>query len=150
MRKQPNRETAFSPTGRLTVLCVSPLDEDHVSLQAIIGHQTKWKLFSARDLVSALVLMGQHEMAVVLCERDLVLGTWKDVLEVIRTFPNPPSVIVSSRLADDRLWAEALNMGAEDVLAKPFNKMEVIRSVHSAWRRWHDHITVGKIQSAAG
>ena len=150
MRKQPERGTASRPTERLTVLCISPHDEDHISLQAIIGHQTKWKLFSARDLASALVLMGQHEIAVLLCERDLETGTWKDALELARTFPNPPSLIVSSRLADDRLWAEALNMGAEDVLAKPFNKMEVIRSVHSAWRRWHDQITVGKIQSAAG
>jgi len=62
---------------------------------------------------------------------------------------------VSSRLADERLWAEALNMGAWDVLAKPFDKMEVIRSVQSAWRRWHDQIqvrklTAGKIQSATG
>ena len=31
-----------------------------------------------------------------------------------------PLVIVASHLADDQLWAEALNLGAHDVLAKPF------------------------------
>jgi hypothetical protein len=34
---------------------------------------------------------------------------------------------VTSRLADERLWAEALNLGAWDVLAKPFDADEVIR-----------------------
>jgi len=49
-------------------------------------------------------------------------------------------LIVASRLADDRLWAEALNLGAWDVLAKPFDRREVFRSVKSAWQHWHDQI----------
>jgi DNA-binding response OmpR family regulator len=48
----------------------------------------------------------------------------------------------SSRQQSDRLWAEALNLGAWDVLAKPFDPTEVIRSVKSAWQRWHDQIQV--------
>jgi DNA-binding response OmpR family regulator len=87
-------------------------------------------------------LLGQHEIAVLICERDLAPETWKDVMAHINTFPNAPSLIVASRLADDRLWAEALNLGAWDVLAKPLDRREVIRSVHSAWRRWHDAIHV--------
>ena len=43
---------------------------------------------------------------------------------------------MSSRLADDRLWAEALNLGAWDVLAKPFEKSEVLRAVSTAWLDW--------------
>ena len=62
------------------------------------------------------------------------------MLEHIRFLPNAPSLIVASRLADDRLWAEALNLGAWDVLAKPFDHIEVIRSVKSAWQRWHDQM----------
>jgi DNA-binding response OmpR family regulator len=45
---------------------------------------------------------------------------------------------VSSRLADDYPWAEALNLGAYDVLAKPFEATEVIRIVSLAWRHWQD------------
>src|ERR1019366_5441293 len=97
-------------------------------------------LFDASDLASALAFLQQHEIAVLLCERDLTQGTWTDVLEHIQALPNTPSLIVTSRLADDRLWAEALNLGAWDVLAKPFSHIEVIRSVHAAWRRWHDQI----------
>jgi DNA-binding response OmpR family regulator len=47
-------------------------------------------------------------------------------------------LIVTSDLADDRLWAEALNLGAYDVLAKPFRAAEVFRTVSLAWRQWKD------------
>lgn len=132
---------ASSPTGALTVpsvtvLSVSPLEEDRMSLQAIVGHST-WRLFHARDLGTALALLQRHAIAVVLCERDLLPGTWIDVLESIRRLPDPPSLIVASRLADERLWAEALNLGAWDVLMKPFDRSEVFRTVKSAWQHWH-------------
>ena len=39
-------------------------------------------------------------------------------------------------LADERLWAEALNLGAYDVLAKPFGRTEAMRVVAAAWRAW--------------
>jgi DNA-binding NtrC family response regulator len=144
MTKQPAIErnsgvSAANPSGRLTILSVSPHEEDHLSLNAIIAH-SKWKLFTATDLASALSLLHDHEITVLLCERELHPGTWIDVLEHITLLPHAPSLIVSSRLADDRLWAEALNLGAWDVLAKPFDHIGVIRSVKSAWQRWHDQI----------
>jgi hypothetical protein len=71
-------------------------------MQSLLGH-TKWLLFKARDLPSAVELLREHEIAVLLCERDLLAGTWVAVLEHIDTLPNPPSLIVASRLADDRL-----------------------------------------------
>jgi len=124
-------------TGVLTVLSVSPLDEDHSSLKAVVGHSS-WRLFEAHNLSSSLELLQKHDVSVVLCERDLLPGTYIDLLEHIIAKPNAPSLIVASRLADDRLWAEALNLGAWDVLAKPFHRSEVLRSVKSGWQRWHD------------
>jgi DNA-binding response OmpR family regulator len=149
MRKQSAIERQSNrPTGEVTVLSVSPLDEDHSSLQTIIGHST-WKLFTAHGLLSTPALLRQHEVSGVLCERELLPGTWIDVLEHIRALPQAPSLIVTSRLADDHLWVEALNLGAWDVLAKPFDRTEVIRSVKSAWQRWHDQATAVTIASAA-
>jgi len=70
---------------------------------------------------------------------------WVDVLDQIQSMPHPPSVIVTSRMADEQLWSEALNLGAWDVLAKPLDPSEVIRSVESAWRHWHHRIELPEI-----
>jgi DNA-binding response OmpR family regulator len=72
---------------------------------------------------------------VIVCERDLPDGTWKDILGDTAEFPNPPALVVTSRLADDYLWAEVLNLGGYDLLAKPFSESEVKRVLAAALRR---------------
>jgi len=39
-------------------------------------------------------------------------------------------------MADDALWAEVLNLGGYNVLAKPFDSREVFRVVGNAWLHW--------------
>ena len=133
MKKQPASET--SPTRTVTVLCVSPIAEDHFSLQAIFNH-SRWQLYRADCLASAQAILRRCKIGVVICERNLSPGSWVDMLAEARLLPTAPSLIVTSRLADDALWAEALNLGAYDVLAKPFDHSELVRSVTSAWLHW--------------
>ena len=133
------RKPSTIDPGRPAVLSVSPIEEDDRCLHAIVSH-SNWKLFEARDFASAVDLLRQHKIAVVLCETDLKQGTWIDMLDHINDLPIVPSLIVTSRLADDRLWSDALNRGAWDVLAKPFDHTEVLRSVKSAWQHWHNQI----------
>lgn len=80
-------------------------------------------------LAAARDLLRKQRFSVVACERDLLPGSWRDFLEFILKIPEPPALIVTSRLADDYLWAEALNLGAYDVLAKPFDPAEVMRTL---------------------
>lgn len=131
MKSQPG--IGANRTECVTVLSVSPLEHDHASLQSIFGH-SKWKLFSADRLLSAQSVLQEHDISVVLCERDLMPGTWLDLLGHIQDMSHCPSLIVTSRLADERLWSEALNLGAWEVLAKPFDRSEVIRTVKYAWQ----------------
>jgi hypothetical protein len=42
--------------------------------------------------------------------------------------------IVSAAWTDARLWAEVLNLGAYDVLVKPYQQSEVSRILQHAWR----------------
>jgi DNA-binding NtrC family response regulator len=121
----------------LKLLSISPIEEDHRSLEAIVGRST-WKLLTADRVSAALTVLEKYDFSVVVCERDLMPGRWTDVLEAIHNRPHPPSLIVASRLADERLWGEALNLGAWDVLAKPFDQREVVRSVKAAWQHWYD------------
>ena len=136
--QKPSAIDRTSPASA-TVLSVSPLDEDYSSLRDIIGDETGG-LLKARDLVNALALLQQHDIAVVFCERELLPGTYIDLLEHIIAKPNAPSLIVASRLADESLWAEAVTLGAWDVLAKPFDRSDVLRSVKSGWQRWHSQL----------
>ncbi len=133
---------AVAPTIA-NVLSVSPVEEDHSALERIFNEapwaapsETLWQLFRTRTLACAQTALRQVEYAVVMCERDLGPGGWKDLLESTHRSANSPLLIVTSRLADEYLWAEALNLGAYDVLAKPFYPAEVIRVVNLACLRW--------------
>ena len=126
----------------ITILSVSPIEEDHNSLEQILCHSqwpaSLWQLSTSFDLELAAVALRQHNISIVICESHLPSGTWRDFLSHISTLNDPPLVIVTSRVADDRLWAEALNIGAFDVLAKPFDAEEVIRAVMLAWQHWQE------------
>ena len=119
-----------------TILSVSPHEADHNSLETIFEHSS-WHVLRADNALDALLLLDRHDISVVLCERDLRQGRWTDVLEYIQTLACPPSLIVTSRAADIQLWAEALNLGAQDVLAKPYYAREVVRSIKLAWAQWY-------------
>ena len=71
-----------------------------------------------------------------LCERDHADGNWEDLLKATAGLPAPPNLIVFSRLADECLWAEVLNLGGFDVLMTPFEPEEVLRVTFAAWSRW--------------
>ncbi len=97
-----------------------------------------WTLASSTDLKSAWRLLRTHCFPLVLCECDLRQGTWRELLDLLKLLAKPPFLIVTSRAADERLWAEALNLGAYDVLAKPFDRTEVSRIVSLAWMHWSE------------
>jgi len=127
----------------VSVLCVDPIEEDHAILEEIfksspwsICPDSSWNLQTSGSLTSAWRSLHTHHYALVLCECDLKPGTWRELLDLLARLPDPPFLIVTSRVADERLWAEALNLGAYDVLAKPFDRTEVIRVVSMAWMHW--------------
>ena len=125
------------PTCRVHVLAVSPFESDHRSLAHIFGH-TAWEFETARSLEEASAKLRNTPVPVLLCEENLPDGTWKDLLALADRQASPCYVIVTSQSADDRLWAEVLNLGAYDVLAKPFDSKEVFRVIGLAWRHWLD------------
>lgn len=132
---------ANNSTETIAILSVSPMTEDHFTLEDIFrqqfvstGHQDcKLELVTSWTLEKAVTLLRIDCIPITICERDLRPGNWQELLERTVLMPHSPLVIVTSRLADERMWAEALNLGAWDVLAKPFDRIEVIRVVESAW-----------------
>lgn len=127
------------PPGRpVTVLAISPFKGDHTFLQNTFSH-SKWRIRGASSLREARNLLRENSMYVVICEKQLPDCTWREILEELAAMKNPPPLIVASRLADERLWAEVLNLGGYDVLMKPFDPLEVVRVVSLAWRHLKDN-----------
>jgi DNA-binding response OmpR family regulator len=116
-----------------SALLVSPWSEDHEFLGETFIQQN-WKLYGAQTLGSALALLRDQPVPVVITERDLQLGNWKDLLAGIQQLAPPPLLIIASRLADEYLWSEVLNLGGHDVLAKPFRAAELRWVLEGAWR----------------
>jgi DNA-binding response OmpR family regulator len=130
-----NLHTPSSNPENISVLVATPHPEDLNSLRHILQHHD-WSLSlctSAREAVEKAAQLGP---AILICERDLPDGTWKDVLHRMESMVNPPLILVVSKHADDSLWAEVLNLGGYDVLLKPFDRSEVTRVVGMAWRQW--------------
>lgn len=115
-------------TKPIRILSLSPFPDDHAALAEIL-QPTDWLLHHAARLSTAKRLLRTHALSVVVCEQDLRPYSWKDLVRAVGPVPRPPLVIVTSLHADDHLWAEALNLGAYDVLAKPFVAAEVRRAV---------------------
>jgi hypothetical protein len=117
------------------VLLVSPRIEDHVSLQGILLG-SRWKMEGARTACDGLAMIRRNhcEIAVVICEYRLPDGDWRLVLAELLALAVRPALIVCSRLADERLWVEVLNLGGFDLLlCAPFVPEEVLRVTESAW-----------------
>ena len=119
----------------ITVLLVSPRDDDRESLQALLGH-SNWRLLVATDCRTAVGILRRKHVPVVICHCSLPDGAWTDLLEEVGKLPHPPKVIVSSPLADHALWGEVLNLGCYDLFPTPFAPEEVFRVVSLAWHSW--------------
>jgi DNA-binding NtrC family response regulator len=63
----------------------------------------------------------------ILTEAYLPDGDWKDVFGLALDLPARPAVVVTHGAADDRFWAEVLDLGCYDMLAQPFDTPEVER-----------------------
>jgi DNA-binding NtrC family response regulator len=77
---------------------------------------------------------NSHVIPVVICNHTLPDGDWTQILAAADGIAIRPSLVASSRMADERLWAEVLNLGAFDLLlGGPFDREEVLRVVENAW-----------------
>ena len=115
------------------ILAVSPQDNDLAVLSRILSHSA-WTSVTASTVAEAARHLASNHFHVVLSERRLADGDWKRILDLTSRMTEPAQVIVLYRDGDERLWAEVLNLGAWDVLIKPFHPKEVYRTIHSAWQ----------------
>jgi DNA-binding NtrC family response regulator len=119
----------------------------HVSICALMVHDTQTYFRALESAIerqgittrqardcreSSLFLSPKHGLQLVFTDTQLPDGTWEDVLKLAAQAPNPPKVIVVSRLVDMKLYLDALDRGAFDFIVPPFLDDDLAYVVRSA------------------
>jgi len=122
---------------RRGVLFVSPHREDATVLSRMLS-SLPVSLEHVTDLQHAGAALQAEPYQVILTEATLPDGTWRDILDMVRRIIPRAVVIVTDARADAHFWAEALNLGAYDLIAQPFATAEVRRILSYACSRLSD------------
>ncbi len=131
---------------KVAILAVISDERDRDVLRAIFRH-SNWILSFAGSIGETKRLLEESVVPLILCNRDLPGGSWKDLLGVVSAFHHPPRVVVTARPAGENLWAEALSLGCHDVLSQPFERNELFCVLSQAWRNWHAENEIGGANS---
>lgn len=119
--------------GQPTVLLVAGESAERTRLQAILQEANCRVLLCARGR-DAMELV--EFASVVICEAPLHDCSWQEILHRTQRGERPPAIIVTSSQTSGALWAEAVNLGAYDVIAQPVLADEALRVVRGAHRQF--------------
>jgi DNA-binding NtrC family response regulator len=72
-------------------------------------------------------------------------GSWEDALRMAGRLPLRTVVVLAAHVADERLWLDALERGAYDLIFKPFHAEETRRILENA----HFRATTGATSGSA-
>jgi DNA-binding response OmpR family regulator len=123
------------PPEVITVLVVTADPGEYAALASILN-RPNWAVSFCRRCSDAFDQFRNLTPAIVLCERALPDGNWRSLLSETQIIDRAPLLLVASRHADERLWAEVLSAGGYDVLQKPFDPAEVSRVLSAAGKFW--------------
>jgi len=138
----------ISRLQRVELLAVGAGSKDCQSLQSILSH-TNWLVHWVADQHEALLFLEEYPVPVLLCPALLPDAAWSDLLHAIQVHPAPPKVLVYSSSTDSTLGCKVLEAGGYDLLATPFDRDQVLRTISLACRTWREEIRRQSAQAAA-
>jgi DNA-binding NtrC family response regulator len=121
---------------RITVLLVHHNSATLRTLKADLERQGVRVLHAGSCAQAKLRLGGLKSPPLVFTDAELPDGTWADVLALAEKALLPVSVIVVAPAVDRRLYVEAIECGAFDFVAPPFNPTDLAYVLRCAW----DHV----------
>jgi two-component system KDP operon response regulator KdpE len=116
----------------VTVLVVDDEPPIRRLLRTSLSAQS-YRVVEADNAAAALVEIRNHEPDIVILDLGLPDGDGLSVIETVRRFSAVPIVVLSSR-GDERGKVEALDLGADDYLTKPFGMAELVARIRAALR----------------
>ncbi len=126
------------------ILFVSRSEADCRTLREVAGSMSQ-SVVSCAGVQQARKAIRQYGPKIVICETpEGEKRNWQELLQEAQATQS--LMLVVSRHADERLWAEVLDLGGFDVLAMPFHRDELRRALSSALR----HSPRASVAAAAG
>jgi two-component system KDP operon response regulator KdpE len=92
-----------------------------------------YRIVEAADAATALSEIRNHEPDIVILDLGLPDADGLSVIETVRQGSAVPIIVLSSR-GDERGKVEALDLGADDYLTKPFGMAELVARIRAALR----------------
>jgi two-component system KDP operon response regulator KdpE len=110
-------------------------DDDGISnfISAILT-SNQYQIIKTRKGNEAISMMASHSPDLVLLDLGLPDLDGIEVLRTIREWSEVPIIVVSAR-GHEREKVEALDLGADDYITKPFGTSELLARIRSAIRR---------------
>lgn len=110
-----------------------------------------YELIKAGSIKAGLIALSQNPISLVLLDLGLPDGDGKKFIKEAKIFSDVPIIVVSARdIESEKI--EALEMGADDYLTKPFSIGELIARIKALSRRVREkdesiqnEITIGKL-----
>ena len=112
------------------------VDDDPQMLRAVANalKARSYSVMTAEDGESALDLLAEEQVDLVLLDLGLPGLDGHDVIERLRTWSETPVIVLSVRDAQDQKVA-ALDAGADDYVTKPFGTKELLARMRAVLRR---------------
>ena len=111
--------------------------EDDVPVRNLIITTLKthdYKYLTAKNGAEAIMMASSHNPSVVFLDLGLPDMDGIEVIRQIRSWSNMPIIVISAR-SDDNDKIQALDMGADDYLTKPFSVEELLARLRVTVRR---------------
>jgi DNA-binding NtrC family response regulator len=119
-------------TERITALLVHQNSETLAALKSALERQGMRILQAESRAAAKRVLSGLNPAPLVFTDTQLPDGTWADILAMAEKAKRPVNVIVVARLVNTRFYVEAIETGAFDFIAPPFNATDLAYVVRTA------------------
>jgi len=94
----------------------------------------RYHVLEAEEGVSALAMLGSHEIDVVVLDLGLPGMDGFEVIRQLRASGSAVPIIVLSSRADEAGKVKALDLGADDYITKPFGVDELLARIRAAVR----------------
>lgn len=119
-------------TEKTQALVVHHNSETLATLKGALERQGMHIIHAESRAQAKRLLGGLNPVPLVFTETQLPDGTWADILAAAEKASRPVNVIVVARVVDTRFYVEAIETGAFDFLAPPFNATDLAYVVRSA------------------